>query len=85
MIIALTSCAAGGTRILHKASDSLQWLTISRIKYAKFKICPVDLDREVMPVVGGKRRLKQKVKRMVANLQKSSIRDGYDPSRDGKR
>lgn len=85
VIIPLASHTGWGARIILEASDSRQWICIGGIEDTKGEICPINLDGEVMPVVGGKRRLKQKAKRMVANFQESSVGHRHDARGDGER
>jgi hypothetical protein len=85
VIIPLGSHTGRGARIILEASDSCQGSCISRIEDAKGAIRPINLNREVMPVIGGKWRLKQKGKRMVADFQGSSVGDRHDACGDGKR
>lgn len=55
IIIALTSRTGQSVQILHKAVDSLQWLSIGGLEDAEGKNRPVDLDHEVILVAGVKK------------------------------
>lgn len=85
MIIPYSSRAGWGASIIYEASDRRQWGCVGGIEDAKGKICPINLDCKVMPVIGGERRLKQKGERMVANPQGCSIGDSYGAGGDGER